>query len=183
MSRDKILRISWKQPSDRKQDIRAIEVFRRTVGGVWESIGMFPPTNGALNDPVASGTPYVYAAVCWSVHGLVSSLSEQVQGQVTNTPSKGEVPVRQISQGGVRFGGYQTMPPPPSSSTLNAKGSMDFFCRQAESDRSLALRSYLISIRSLSTGERASITLTADATAVVGPNSDGPASVQRRKGS
>ncbi len=170
------LRISWKIPRNAQREISSIRLLHRAVGAPWTIIGEFPPTNGAFNDHVPMETPYIYAAVSLTYHGVISALSVQIEGRLTSTPTKGEHPIRQVSESGQPYGTYGTAPVPKHRHELRANRSATFYCRAAESDSPLNLKDYVIEIRSLSTGERRRIELHADSTSIVEskPTPSGP---------
>ncbi len=180
ISRRGVIRVVWKMPEDRRLDIMSLRLLRATsvacIMTDWRMLGEFVPGNGAFNDtdvlPIEeAATSYVYSMYSVSFHGLISVLSEQIEARIT-TKSKyrEDEPLRQVRQRGADPMEHASGRQRANHEPLLARRSASFYCRGAKSGHPLFNRSYVVEVQSISTGDKAEVTLSVDSTDVdVGP--------------
>lgn len=167
------IRISWKVGYDPQLDLTSYKLVRSVCNSGktsdWVEIGTFVVANGSYIDrdvqPYESGNvSYIYAMYSTSYHGVDSLLSEQVEAKLSDISSKSELPVSQIAIKGADRFTYSSGKKQKLSTEIKANSRIKFYCRSASSGHPLRDSTYLVEIRSLSTGERAIVTLNVDAT-------------------
>lgn len=166
------VRISWKEPNNPQDDLFKLTLVRADVvsGKVsdWKVLGEFVVANGSYTDrdvrTYESGHSYIYAMYSWSYHGVISPLSDQVEARLSPPDSREEIPVIQISDDGADAMAHASSKREGGLTEIKANGSLTFYCRGGESRQPLRDSTYLVEARSLSTGERALVTLDVDAT-------------------
>jgi hypothetical protein len=168
--------VSWKMPADPQQDLSSLYLLRATLvrGRLsdWVQVGQFVPGNGLYVDShVApfeeSHTSYVYSMYSVSYHGAFSTLCEKVQVRLTDRYKYiGEEPLVLLGPAGDDpFDPASGAAPPPVTELVAASRAV-FYVRGASSTLPLFGRTYTVEIQSLSTGERAEVTLEVDTTDV-----------------
>ena len=167
------IRISWKVGSDPQRDLTSFRLLRAvsTAGRIsdWKQLGIFAVGNGSYIDrevrPYEEGKDsYVYALYSTSRHGVDSLLSDQVEARLSPLGSKEELPVSQAEVKGADWTVHPSGKQPLGPTEVKANRRLTFYCRDAESRHPLRDSIYLVEVRSLSTGERALISLDVDAT-------------------
>ena len=170
------VRITWKMPNDPRRDISSLTLLR-SVGqggrfGPWETLSVVVPSNGAYIDTDVkaheeSNSTYMYAMFSTSFHGLLSVLSERIATQLTERSRYlGERPVRLVGHRGADPMGYAEGPTPPIPTEVIALDRVVAYVRGSDSALPLFDRSYVIEVQSLSTGQRAEVTMNVDTTDV-----------------
>src|SRR5574337_251852 len=174
-SRQGHIRIVWKMPADPQRDIASLVLLRADVSsagtGDWRVLDEFIPANGAYVDsdvmPFPDGhVSYVYAMYSTSFHGEVSRLSEQLEARIGRRTARAEFPLVQVRPRGSDLRPHASGTPRGVHEPLVARERATFFCRSARSAHPLFNKSYVVEVQSLSTGERAEVDLSVDATDV-----------------
>lgn len=166
------IRISWREPNNPQKDLSKLTLVRATVasGRVsdWEKLGDFAVRNGSYIDRDVriheSGYSYIYALYSWSYHGVISPLSDQIEARLSPSDSKTELPVIQISDDGADPMAHASNKHGVDPTEIKANERLTFYCRGGDSRQPLRDSTYLVEARSLSTGEKALVTLDVDAT-------------------
>lgn len=170
------VRIVWKMPNDPQRDVSSL-VLVRSVGisgrySDWRVIGTFVPSNGVFVDTDVvfhelSHASYMYAMYSTSFHGQLSVLSEKVVARLTERSRySGEVPLSLAGPRGDDPMSHALGPHDPDPVEVIAYDRVVAYVRAGQSALPLFDRSYVIEVQSLSTGERAEVTLSVDTTDV-----------------
>ncbi len=166
------IRIAWKVGNDPQRDLTRFKLVRAksSAGRVhdWQEIGSFGIANGSYVDrDVRSyeegSESYIYALYATSYHGVDSHLSDQVEAKLSPLGSREELPVVQVGIAGDDRTVHPSGKKPPGPTEIKANRRLTFYCRQATSGHPLRDSVYMVEVRSLSTGERALVTLDVDA--------------------
>lgn len=166
------IRISWREPNNPQNDLSKLTLVRAEVvsGRVsdWKKLGDFVVGNGSYVDrdvrTYESGHSYIYSMYSWSYHGVISPLSDQIEARLSPSDSKEELPVIQISDDGADPMVHASNKKGVDPTEIKANGRLTFYCRGGDSRQPLRDSTYLVEARSLSTGEKALVTLDVDAT-------------------
>lgn len=167
------IRVSWKIGNDPQRDVTGFRLLRAVSnsGKVsdWKEIGQFALANGSFVDRDVqpfenSGLSYIYALYSTSYHGVLSPLSDQMEARLALPGSKDELHVIQIAPSGADPMAHASARETFEMTELKANQRLTFYCRSATSGHPLRDSTYLVEVRSLSTGERALVNLDVDAT-------------------
>lgn len=167
------IRVAWKLGNDPQRDLTNFKLLRASslAGRVsdWQELGTFVVGNGSYTDrdvrPYEEGEQsYIYALYATSYHGVDSPLSDQMEAKLSPLSAKEELPVVQVAIRGVDRTVHASGKNPPGPTEIKANRRLTFYCRRATSGHPLRDSIYLVEVRSLSTGERALVTLDVDAT-------------------
>ena len=187
VSHRRLIDVVWRMPNDPQRDVRRARLVRctETDGRLspWKILGEFPAKNGRFVDrdvgPFSeTHTKYVYAMYSLSTHGEMSELSEQVEVSLADPSRKvREFPVRQVApRGADPMGDSHSSRLPIRDWNIIARERVGFYIRKGSSVHPLHDRTYVVEVQSLSTGERAQVTLSVDSTDI----NVGTATVARR---
>lgn len=170
------VRVTWKMPNDPRRDIASVALLRSIGQGgrysAWMTLATMVPANGAFVDTdveahESSNSSYMYAMYSTSFHGLRSVLSERIVARLTDRSRYlGEDPVRLAGPRGADPMGHAEGPHPSAPTEVVALDRIVAYVRGSDSALPLFDRSYVIEVQSLSTGERAEVTLNVDTTDV-----------------
>lgn len=175
-SNKKVIRVCWKLSNNSQRDLKRFFLLRAKLVGdsmsEWTQLGDFAPSNGFYEDHVDSfidrdNTRYVYTMYATTLHDEISTLSEQVACGLVDRFFGREQPLKQISARGVKVGttGYGSRIPEIINRTeLIAKSRALISSRAVSSQSRLDIRSYLVLVRSLFTGECVPVTINVIAT-------------------
>ncbi len=167
------IRVSWKVGNDPQRDLTSFRLLRAvsTAGRIsdWVELGRFVVANGSYIDrnvrPYEEGsTSYIYALYATSFHGVDSPLSDQMEAKLSSPGSKEELPVVQAGYKGDDWTVHPSGKAPLGPTEIKANRRLTFYCRSTSSGHPLRDSIYMVEVRSLSTGERALVTLDVDAT-------------------
>lgn len=167
------IRVSWKVGNDPQLDLTSFKLLRATsvAGRVssWAELGTFVVANGSYTDrnvrPYEEGqTGYIYALYATSFHGVDSFLSDQMEARLSPIGSQEELPVIQAEIAGADRTVHPSGKRPPGTTEVKANRRITLYCRRTNSGHPLRDSTYLVEVRSLSSGERALVTLDVDAT-------------------
>jgi hypothetical protein len=167
------IRVSWRVGNDPQLDLTNFKLLRatNTAGKIskWSEVGTFVVANGSYIDrdvrPYEEGQiGYIYALYATSYHGVDSPLSDQMEARLSPIDSSEELPVVQADVAGADRTVHPSGKRPPGPTEVKANRRITLYCRRANSGHPLRDSTYLVEVRSLSTGERALVTLDVDAT-------------------
>lgn len=172
VSRNKEIRIAWKMPNDPQDDLSGITLVRAVVNNGrisdWQNIGSFAVSNGSYTDrgvmTYESGYSYIYALYSHSYHNVISALSDQIEARLSPADSREEIPVIQVDVRGADPMTHASNTIGVGPTEIKANNSLTFYCRGGTSRQPLRDSTYLVEVRSLSTGERTLVNLDVDAT-------------------
>ncbi len=170
------IRVTWKMPNDPQRDIASVTLLR-SVGmsgryTEWIPLVTVVPANGAFVDTdvaphESSNQSYMYAMFSTSFHGTRSVLSERIIARLTDRSRYlGEEPVKLAGHRGADPMGHAEGPASPLPTEIVALERIVAYARGGDSALPLFDRTYVIEVQSLSTGERAEVTLGVDTTDV-----------------
>lgn len=165
--------VSWRVGSDPQRDLSSFRLLRaRSVGGKlsdWVDLGTFPIANGRYVDrdvrPYEEGNvSFVYSLYSTSYHGVDSLLSDQAEARLSPLGTREELPVIQVAVKGQDRTVHPSGRIASGPTEIKANQRLTFYCRSATSGHPLRDSTYLVEVRSLSTGERGLVRLDVDAT-------------------
>lgn len=167
------IRVAWRVGNDPQRDLTSFKLLRAvsTAGRItdWQELATFPVGNGSYVDrdvrPYEEGNvSYVYALYSTSYHGVDSPLSDQVEARLSPLGSREELPVVLAEIKGADRTVHPSGKQPVGPTEIKANRRLTFYCRDTRSGHPLRDSIYLVEVRSLSTGERALVSLDVDAT-------------------
>lgn len=166
------IRVCWKDPPNPQDDLSKVTLLRAVVnsGKVsdWKKVADFPVGNGSYVDrdvrTFESGYSYIYALYSTSYHGQISLLSDQMEAKLSPSDVREELPVTQWDIAGADATVHASNTFSVDPTEIKANDRLTFYCRGATSRQPLRDSTYLVEVRSLSTGERALVNLDVDAT-------------------
>jgi hypothetical protein len=167
------IHVSWRVGHNPQPDLTNFKLLRAVcIGGKisdWSEVGTFVIANGLYIDrdvrPYEDGSAsYVYAMYATSFHGVDSPLSDQVEVRLSPFTSNEEYPVIQLAATGADRAAHAVGRQLSGSTEVKANRRLTFYCRSTSSGHPLRDSTYLVEVRSLSTGERALVALDVDAT-------------------
>ncbi len=172
-----IIDIVWKMPGNQQLDIDSLRLLRAVrMNGLltdWTELGRFQPANGRYTDidvsPFEAGhTSYVYAMYSTSLHGEVSTLTEQVEARLLRkTGAVDEYPLTRVRPTGVAVKAHAGGEPGSMQTELFAQDSATVYLRGAESQHPLYSKDYVVQVTSLSTGQRVEVDLSVETTDII----------------
>lgn len=176
ISAKKQIRVTWKMPNDPQRDVASLRLLRSEgVAGRytdWTWVAEFVPSNGAFVDTLVSNyeesqTTYMYAMYSVSFHGEISPLSERIIARLTDRSKYlGEYPVKMAGPMGDDPTAHARGPQRPLPTELVASKRFTAYIRGGQSSLPLFDKPYILEVQSLSTGERAEVSLNVDTTDV-----------------
>lgn len=177
VSRHGYIDVVWKMPNDPQRDTHRVRLLRCVERdgriGPWVQLGEFPAANGRFVDRSVSSftqeqTKYTYAMYSLTRHGERSVLSEQVEARLEEVSAMHELPLVQIApKGSDAMADSYAARTPIRDWNIIGKSRAVFYVRTAESAHPLNDRTYTVEVQSISTGEKARVTLSVDSTDVI----------------
>jgi hypothetical protein len=168
-----VIRISWKVGNDPQRDLTSFKLLRAIsmAGRIsnWTELGTFVVANGSYVDHDVrpneeGGVSYIYSLYSTSFHGVDSFLGDQMEARLSHLSSMEELPVIQTAVRGDDRTVHPSGKPPLGPTEIKANRRLTFYCRSTSSGHPLRDSTYMVEVRSLSTGERALVTMDVDAT-------------------